>query len=156
MPKQPPTLIDLDAPQLTMEHPEADIRGHTVFDRGGHVLGDVDGLIVDADERRVRFLRIGSGGFFGLGKTKRLVPVDAVIRIDDVSVHLDRTGDHVARSHVARSAEYDPSLVPDADFYEHLYTHYGYAPFWMPGYTYPYPPRTPKTLPPQESTGPKR
>ncbi|MDF3311994.1 PRC-barrel domain-containing protein [Rhodococcus sp. T2V] len=151
MPKQPPTLIDLDATPLTMEHPEADIRGRTVFDRGGHVLGDVDGLIVDADERRVRFLRIGSGGFFGLGKTKRLVPVDAVIRIDDVSVHLDRTGEHVAQS-----AEYDPSIVPDADFYETLYTHYGYAPFWMPGYTYPYPPRTIKTLSPQEGVGPKR
>jgi hypothetical protein len=136
MAQQHPTLIDLDNTQLRVEHPEADIRGRTVFDRGGQILGDVDGLIVDEDARRVRFLRIGSGGFLGLGKTKRLVPVDAVDRIDDVSVHLDRTGEHVAQS-----TEYDPSIVPLADFYDDLYTHYGYTPFWTPGYIYPYPPR---------------
>ena len=106
-----------------LEHPEADIRGRTVFDQGAHALGDVGGLIIDEDERRVRF------------PTKRLMPVDAVVRIDDVSVHLDRTGEEVAQS-----AEYDPSIVPAADFYEDLYFHYAYAPFWIPGSSYPYPP----------------
>ncbi|WP_282779998.1 hypothetical protein [Nocardia sp. CC201C] len=31
------------------------------------------------DEQRVRLLRIGSGGLLGIGKTKRLVPVEASV-----------------------------------------------------------------------------
>ncbi|WP_368680593.1 PRC-barrel domain-containing protein (plasmid) [Rhodococcus opacus] len=129
------TLIDLDDAAMMLEHPSEDIRGRRVYDREGRELGAIDGLIIDEAESKVRFLRIGSGGFLGFGKTKRLVPVDAITRIEDDAVHLDRT-----REHVAGSDPYDPEVVPVADFYQRLYEHYGYVPYWAPGYVYPYPP----------------
>ncbi|MFD6859246.1 PRC-barrel domain-containing protein [Rhodococcus sp. NPDC060090] len=130
-----PTLIDLEEADMLLEHPGQDIRGRSVYDRGGEELGDIDGLIIDEAERKVRFIRIGSGGFLGIGKTKRLVPVDALTRIEDDRVYIDRT-----KEHVAGSDPYDPAVVPVSDFYQNLYTHYGYTPFWAGGYIYPYPP----------------
>ncbi|AWK74935.1 PRC-barrel domain-containing protein [Rhodococcus oxybenzonivorans] len=132
------TLIDLDEAALMLEHPAEDIRGRSVYDRDGHELGKIEGLIVDEAERKVRFLRIGSGGFLGFGKTARLVPVDAITRITDDAVHLDRS-----KEHVAGSDPYDPQVMPVSDFYRRLYEHYGYAPFWAAGYVYPYPPPPP-------------
>ncbi|WP_016693502.1 PRC-barrel domain-containing protein [Rhodococcus rhodochrous] len=130
-----PTLIDLDEGEMMLLNPHEDIRGRRVYDRDGEQLGDVDGLLVDEAEQKVRFVRLGSGGFLGIGKTKRLVPVDAITRVEDSGVHIDRT-----KEHVAGSEPYDPTVLPASDFYQRLYTHYGYPPFWAHGYMYPYPP----------------
>ena len=48
--------------------PEADIRGRTVIDSDGAEVGTVDDLLIDEEEDRVRFLRIGSGGILGMGR----------------------------------------------------------------------------------------
>ncbi|QHE72721.1 PRC-barrel domain-containing protein [Rhodococcus sp. WAY2] len=124
-----PTLIDLDDTTLTLANPLEDIRGEKVYDREGHEIGNVDGLLVDEQENRVRFLRIGSGGFLGLGKTKRLIPVDAITRREAGEVHIDRTKDNVAGS-----SPYDPELENAPEYYAGLYGYYGYMPFWAPGY----------------------
>lgn len=132
---QQPTLIDLDDGDLKLENPTDDIRGRNAFDRHGDKIGDIDGLVVDEDERKVRFIRIGSGGILGIGETKRLVPVDAITRISDNEVHIDRS-----KEHVAESSPYDPKVLKTSDFYKGLYGYYGYGTFWSPGYVYPYPP----------------
>lgn len=44
------------------------MRGRQVVDRNGDEVGKVEGLIIDEQERRVRFLEVGSGGFLGLGE----------------------------------------------------------------------------------------
>ena len=127
-----PTLIDLGDTDLRLENPLEDIRHRTVHDRVGEKIGEVEGLIIDEGERKVRFIRIGSGGFLGLGRTERLVPVDAITRIGATDVHIDRT-----REHVAGSSPYDPAIVDRVEFYRDLYNHYGIQPFWTPGYVYP-------------------
>lgn len=127
-----PTLIDLDDTTLILANPGEDVRGQKVYDREGDEIGNVDGLLVDEREKTVRFLRIGSGGFLGLGKTKRLVPVDAITRREAGEVHLDRT-----RDNVAGSSPYDPELENAPEFYAGLYGYYGYMPFWAPGYAPP-------------------
>ncbi|WP_368680528.1 PRC-barrel domain-containing protein (plasmid) [Rhodococcus opacus] len=127
-----PTLIDLDDANLKLANPLDDIRGQKVFDRNGDEIGDIDSLVVDERENTVRFLRIGSGGFLGMGKTKRLVPVDAITRRESGTVHIDRT-----RGTVADSSPYDPELVHAPEFYAGLYGYYGYVPFWAPEYTHP-------------------
>jgi hypothetical protein len=34
-----------------------------VVDRGGAGIGEIDDLVIDEEERRVRLLQVGSGGF---------------------------------------------------------------------------------------------
>lgn len=127
------TLVRLSDTGLTLADPEADIRGTTVVDRDGEEVGTVDDLFIDEAERRMRFLEIGSGGFLGIGKEKRLIPVDAVTEIDE-HIHINQE-----RSLIAAGPGYDPELkpIPERPDIEEIYGHYGVIPFWGAGYIYP-------------------
>ncbi len=123
------TLSDRD---LTVAQDDIDIRGRSVVDRSGDDIGTVDALLIDDQESKVRFLRVASGGFLGIGEKTFLIPVDAVTRIAEETVTIDQE-----REHVADSPAYDPAVAPKADYYTGLYSHYGYSPYWTTGYAYP-------------------
>ncbi|GAB3764569.1 PRC-barrel domain-containing protein [Microlunatus parietis] len=127
------TLVRLKDTDLVVGDDQVDVRGMDVVDRSGAEVGDVDGLLVDEAERKVRFLQVGSGGFLGLGEKKQLIPVEAIVEVGDGRVKIDQD-----REQVAGAPVYDPDLVPapQPDYYEGVYGYYGYAPFWTPGYTY--------------------
>lgn len=126
-------LTQLGDTDLTLANPDADIRGRDVLDSNGEKIGTVDGLIVDTDERKVRFLKVASGGFLGIGEDHFLVPVDAVQSVTDDSVRINR-----ARSDLNKAPGYNPSLVENNDrYYEGLYGWWGYPAYWAPGYVYP-------------------
>lgn len=126
-----PTLHKLSDTNLTVADPAEDIRGLKVVDRQGEEIGHVDDLLIDDRETKVRFLRIASGGFLGLGETKFLMPVDAITRVRDGTVHIDQS-----REYIAGGPHYDPDLT-DQDYYGNVYGYYGYAPYWGAGYIYP-------------------
>jgi sporulation protein YlmC with PRC-barrel domain len=128
------TLARLGDSELTVANEADDVRGRKVIDKNGDETGTVDGLFIDEPERKVRFLEVGSGGLLGLGKKQVLVPVDAVTCIDDEHVYIDR-----GREEVASGPGYDPELTPEPDrpYYEDVYVHYGYLPYWGAGYRYP-------------------
>jgi sporulation protein YlmC with PRC-barrel domain len=117
--------------RLQATDPAEDVRGRTVRDNTGNDIGDVDDLLVDDREHKVRFLRVAAGGFLGLGETKFLIPVDAITKVDDKAVHVDQT-----RDHVVTGRQYDPALMNEP-YLSDIYRHYGYDPYWEPGYRYP-------------------
>jgi sporulation protein YlmC with PRC-barrel domain len=125
-------LSQLSASGQTIANADHDIRGRKVKDKAGNEIGTVDDLLIDDEERKVRFLRVEHGGFLGLGETKSFIPVDAITRITADEVFIDHS-----REHVAGAPRYDPDLVKDLRYYGSLYDHYGYSPFWGLGYTYP-------------------
>lgn len=128
-----PTLVKLGDTDLIIADPAEDIRGHTVIDRSGEDIGSVDGLLVDDEERKVRFLQVAAGGFLGIGETTFLIPVDAVSSIEDDKVRVDQT-----RDRIVGGPPYDPELaeLPE-NYYADTYGYYGYLPFWGAGYAYP-------------------
>ena len=58
-----------------------DVRGKDVYDAGGQHVGSVEDLYIDRQEREVRFLEVGAGGFLGIGHKRFLVPVEAVVEV---------------------------------------------------------------------------
>lgn len=124
--------IKLGDTELTVADPAEDIRGHTVVDQAGEEIGTVDGLMIDDDERKVRFLHVAAGGFLGIGEKTFLIPVDAIARIDDDQVRVDQT-----RDRIVGGPTYDPALAEQPDYWENSYGYYGYAPYWGAGYAYP-------------------
>ena len=56
------TLIRLSDTELTVADRADDIRGLDVLDISGEELGEVDDLLIDNAERKVRFLEVASGG----------------------------------------------------------------------------------------------
>ncbi|MFJ4790778.1 PRC-barrel domain-containing protein [Streptomyces sp. NPDC088794] len=133
-----PVLTRLSDSHQAITDADEDVRGHTVTDRSGNELGKVGDLIVDEAEHKVRFLLVEHGGFLGIGEKKSYIPVDAVADITDDRVRIDRTGQQVADA-----PAYDPELIEQEEFYDRVYEHYGYAPFWGIGYVYPPFPRLP-------------
>ncbi|MFI6012568.1 PRC-barrel domain-containing protein [Streptomyces sp. NPDC051243] len=127
-----PVLTRLSDSPHAIPSADEDIRGRKVTDRSGNELGKVADLIIDEEERKVRFLLLEHGGFLGIGEKKSYIPVDAVAGVAEDEIRIDRT-----RDQVADAPEYDPELVDQSEYYDRLYTHYGYVPFWGPGYMYP-------------------
>jgi sporulation protein YlmC with PRC-barrel domain len=130
------TLVRLSDTELTVADPAADIRDRRVVDRDGEEVGTVDDLLIDDHDKRVRFLEVASGGFLGIGATKFLIPVEAITRISDDTVYVNQ-----ARQHIAGAPRYDPDLIHreagEGGYYGDVYQHYGYPPYWSPGYMYP-------------------
>jgi len=124
-------LLRLSDTEMTLSSADEDIRGRKVVDGNGEDVGEVDDLMIDDTEKKVRFIRVSSGGFLGMGATKFLIPVDAIkqIKNDTVVVSHDR-------KKIASSPAYDPDVV-DEKYYDNLYGYYGYRPFWGAGYMYP-------------------
>jgi sporulation protein YlmC with PRC-barrel domain len=120
-----------DAHLITRDRAE-DIRHRKVVDAGGQVIGEIDALLIDEQEEKVRFLQVASGGFLGMGKSKVLIPVEAISKISHDVVHVDQT-----RERIATAPSYDPELVDDRPYYGSLYGYYGYQPYWGAGYAYP-------------------
>ncbi len=128
----PANLYRLSDTYQTVSDPEADVRGRKVVDSNGEEIGTVDDLLIDDEENKVRMLRVGEGGFLGLGKQHFLVPVDAVASIDPERVHIDRD-----RGRLGDVPIYDPDLAADPEYYGQLYGWWGFPPYWGAGYSYP-------------------
>ncbi len=123
-----PTLRTLRDIGETVSDDDQHIRGRMVKDLDGRDLGTIDGLLVDAEADKVRFIEVASGGFLGLGETKSLIPVEAITKITDHEVHISHT-----REHVAGAPPYDPELAAKgADYFFGLDPYYGYQPTVIP------------------------
>jgi len=129
-------LMRLSDTELTVADPAEDIRDRRVVDRDGEELGAVADLLIDERDRHVRFLEVASGGFLGIGQTKFLLPVEAISRISADTVYVNQT-----RQYIAGAPAYDPDLIHEhageGGYYGDVYRHYGYPPYWGPGYVYP-------------------
>jgi sporulation protein YlmC with PRC-barrel domain len=104
---------------------EEDISGSAVVDGSGGKVGNVEALYVDENARKIRFLVVAGGGVLGIGDERRLVPVEAIDRIEGDAVHVRHP-----RERVAFSPRYNPKLVEDPSYGESVYGWYGYAPYW--------------------------
>ena len=126
------TLVRLGETDLTVADRRADVRGRKVVDAAGEDVGNVDDLLVDDTETRVRMLRVEHGGFLGIGADHFLVPVDAVTSVTEDAVHIDRE-----RARLTDVPGYDPDVAKAPTYYGDVYDWWGYPAYWAPGYGYP-------------------
>src|ERR687896_2532106 len=86
-------LVRLGDSDFVPANPEDDLRGKAVYDAQGQRVGGVEDLYIDRQEREVRFLEVGAGGFLGIGEKNYLVPVEAVVEVaeDRLTIEPGRT-----------------------------------------------------------------
>jgi sporulation protein YlmC with PRC-barrel domain len=113
--------VRLSDSELHLKNPEQDVRGLDVYDRGGDRIGSVEDLYIDEQERKVRLLEVGAGGFLGMGEKHFLIPAEAVAGVADDRVTIDQS-----REKVAGYPPFDPDVVPEASYRRCLYDYYGY------------------------------
>ena len=121
-------LVKLGDTDFRLEEPEQDIRGLDVYDDEGNQIGSVEDLYVDTEERQVRFLDVGAGGFLGIGEKHFMIPVEAVTDVGDDGVTIEHDTEKVTSS-----PPFDTDVVPPtADYQREVYGYYGYTPTWGP------------------------
>ena len=125
------SLVKLSDTQWTVADRADDIRGRRVLDPEGEEVGEIEDLLIDHQDRKVRLLQVASGGILGLGATTFLLPVEAITRVSEEAVHIDQR-----RERIVGAPPYDPALV-DQRYVHALYSHYGYAPYWAATGVYP-------------------
>ena len=101
-------LVRLGDSDFVPANPEDDLRGKAVYDAQGQRVGGVEDLYIDRQEREVRFLEVGAGGFLGIGEKNYLVPVEAVVEVaeDRVTIEPGRT------EKVEGPAPFDTKVAP--------------------------------------------
>ncbi|MEO5834972.1 MAG: PRC-barrel domain-containing protein [Nakamurella sp.] len=123
------TLYTLGDRGQTVQGSANDVRDRKVKDKDGTEIGKVADLLVDDQDQKVRFLVVEHGGFLGFGEKKTLIPVDAITTITEDEVNIDQSHERVAAA-----PGYDPDLVNDRTYHSQIYSHFGYLPYWGPGY----------------------
>ncbi len=118
------SLVKLSDSVLELKNPNQDVRDRKVFDNSGEEIGTVEDLFADEEERRVRFLVVGAGGFLGLGEKHFLVPIEALLEVKEDRVIVDQSS-----KKVADSPPFDPKVVPQPERQREAYDYYGYPPF---------------------------
>jgi len=110
--------------------PTEDTRGRLVVDRNCEQIGQIDDLIIDEREVRVRFIEVVTFGEVA-GRSRFHLPVDAITWVNErtVSVQPD-----YARIDSAPQYQAD---VMNQEYLTALFSHYGYIPFWEDSYVYP-------------------
>lgn len=102
--------VKLSDSDYVLARPEQDIRRKGVYDADGRRIGNVDDLYIDRQEREVRFLEVGAGGFLGMGQKQLLVPVETVSEVSEGRVTIEARG----TEKVAGDPPFDTALAPPA------------------------------------------
>ena len=69
----------------------------------------MDDIYIDRQERKVRFLEVGAGGFLGMGEKHFLVPVEAVTEVGEARVTIVS-----GKEKVVEYPPFDTKVVPPA------------------------------------------
>jgi sporulation protein YlmC with PRC-barrel domain len=91
-------LVKMSDSGFGVQSRESDIRRLGVFNRNGEQIGRVEDFYVDTQEREVRFLEVGAGGFMGLGEKRFLIPVEAVTNFREGGVTVGESGEKISES----------------------------------------------------------
>jgi sporulation protein YlmC with PRC-barrel domain len=104
-------LIRLGDSDFVPANPEDDLRGKAVYEAQGQRMGSVSDLYIDPQDREVRFLEVGAGGFLGMGEKSYLVLAEAVVEVaeDRVTIEPGRT------EKVDGSVPFDTKVAPPTD-----------------------------------------
>jgi hypothetical protein len=96
-------------------HGERDVRGESVLDSGNHILGYVANLLVDEDERHVRFLDVVPENWLGMQRKghHHLIPIEALISREE-AIRRDSYED-VELQVEKETVESSPTLPPSLD-----------------------------------------
>jgi sporulation protein YlmC with PRC-barrel domain len=113
---------------LALADPASDMLDREVLDSGGNRVGTVVDMLVDPEERVVRMVEVETGGrMIGLGRKRRLIPVQLLTGGDPRTIYVERTLDEINAAPEYRPAEGDA----EEDQYAATYAAYGVTPYWQ-------------------------
>ncbi|HEY0904500.1 MAG TPA: PRC-barrel domain-containing protein [Marmoricola sp.] len=117
---------------LEISSPDDAVAGLAVVDPQGLRIGEVEDVVIDTRDHRVRLICVVSGGILGFAADRTLLPVETVTKVDG-RVHVDRSYAEIqalrAQDSVLGAAP-DGAGGPAGPTFEQVYAAYGVVPFW--------------------------
>ena len=113
-------LIKLRDSDLPRDENAKALLDREVYDQDGEKIGSVKDLYLEEEDKDMRFLDVGSGGFLGLGEKHFMVPMEAVTDTGGV-VTIEPS-----REKVEGSPELDTKGVHEDAYQHEVYDYYGY------------------------------
>ena len=104
--------------------PQRELRQRGIFDSGSRLIGHVENIYTDDEEGTFRFVDVAMGGFMGIGKKHRLVPVEAIAEEEPGSSITLRADQQTVESAPTLS---DPHTAPDEGLQRAAREHCGLA-----------------------------
>jgi hypothetical protein len=92
--------------------------GSNVIALDGDVVGSVDDVVRGGTDDRP-FLVVGGSRFLGIGRRAFLVPVEAILWLDEEGILIGET-----RLRMTGGPPYEPDLVPDVDYFAQACAYY--------------------------------
>ena len=124
------TVVRFSDSECSLADPAEDVRGRAVLDACGDLIGRIDDLLVDEEKCRLRFISVLPGGPLGMGSRRVLIPVEAITRVSNDSVRIDRDAYQVT------AAPGDEPYPLNDEHLRKLYDYYGYPPYWTEDHAY--------------------
>jgi sporulation protein YlmC with PRC-barrel domain len=136
-------LVRMGESSFVPANPEDDLCGKDVYTIDGKVIGSVEDLYIDRQEREVHFLEVGAGGFLGIGEEHLLVPVEAVTEVaaGRVTIEPGRT------QKVDGPAPFDTKVAPPPAAEERRAEDYAWLPYGKAEGTAEHPGSSPSSFP---------
>jgi hypothetical protein len=116
-------LVRLSRSDLAFEDPLGDMRGRsvvTVDEESVESFGTVADLLLDGQERTIRFLEMDAEGPLGVGRHRILIPVRVVDWVDEHHVYVD-----CARELIVTAPAYNPHAARMDLYLEEVLEHFG-------------------------------
>lgn len=103
-----------------------DITGMAVKNAAGEDLGNIKEILVDADQGRVVYLVVASGGILGIGESEYIVPFSVL--------HKDASAEHFTLAMDTQRIKDGPKFaerrLDDPEFAREVHSYYGVSPWW--------------------------
>lgn len=108
-----------------------EIEGMKIQNRQGEEIGDVDKVVLDSQSGQIGYVVVTSGGFWGMGGEKAVIPWKAVQLqqqgedTDEAFLTVD-----VTEEQLMNAPQGDIQEVLDRQQAQEIHQHYGVAPYW--------------------------
>jgi sporulation protein YlmC with PRC-barrel domain len=105
-----------------------EIEGMKVQNRQGEEIGSVDKVVLDSQDGQIAYVVVSSGGFWGMGGEKAVIPWKAVQlqqEQDEPVLMVDVTKDQLKNA-----PQGDIEEITDRRQAEEIHQYYGVAPYW--------------------------
>ena len=107
-----------------------EIEGMKIQNQQGEEIGSVDKVVLDSQDGQIAYVVVTSGGFWGVGGEKAVIPWKAVQLQQQAEGDKPMLMVNVSKEQLKNAPQGDVEEIMDRQQAEQIHQYYGVAPYW--------------------------
>ena len=107
-----------------------DLGGAKIQNQQGEEIGSVDKVVLDSKDGQIAYVVVTSGGFWGVGGEKAVIPWKAVQLQQEAGEDEPILTVNVSKEQLMNAPQGDVEEIMDRQQAEQIHQYYGVAPYW--------------------------